>query len=284
MFDLDERIRDWRATMLASMGDQAETVDELEGHLREEIQRLKRAGRPPEEAFVAAVARLGDCGELAAEFRKVPTLGPLSWRPAQVLLAVCGLLTLVLAGYVVKEVWQGKVSLLLASHVFAVTVGYSVVFAVGALAVWSLVARVALGWNDVRSAALRATMRSWTIVGLALTTIGIVLGAVWARGHLGRFWGWDVKESAALAVLAWNVVVLALVSRRRADPRLAMLIGLAGNVVVTLCWFGPNLVHSGLHAYGGVSWTPLVGFVAIQGLLVLLALAPPGLLRRVKGC
>jgi hypothetical protein len=45
MFDLEERIRHWRQAQAHALGGRVEVLDELESHLREEMQRLVTAGR-----------------------------------------------------------------------------------------------------------------------------------------------------------------------------------------------------------------------------------------------
>ena len=47
-------------------------IDELESHLRDEVERLTRGGLPLDQAWPQAVARLGGPEQLAAEFAKVP--------------------------------------------------------------------------------------------------------------------------------------------------------------------------------------------------------------------
>lgn len=76
MFDDEAAIRGWRRTLLASGTLRAEDVDELEDHLRQEIERLSALARPgdaalsSEEVFVLATRRLGRTEALAEEFAK----------------------------------------------------------------------------------------------------------------------------------------------------------------------------------------------------------------------
>src|SRR5215831_16437262 len=82
MFDLEERIRHWRQAQAHALGGRAEVLDELESHLREEVQRLVAAGQTPGSAWETALAHLGDPRQLAAEFGKVSPPGALGWLPA----------------------------------------------------------------------------------------------------------------------------------------------------------------------------------------------------------
>src|SRR5687767_12879865 len=96
MFDLEQAIGEWRRSLAVTPGLSAEVLDELESHLREDVQRETTAGQPPEEAFRLAVVRLGSAGALATEFAKVTRPAPASWVPAWVVLGVGCLAALVL--------------------------------------------------------------------------------------------------------------------------------------------------------------------------------------------
>ena len=70
MFNLDEAIVRWRQEMISAGVTRAECLDELELHLREDVERSTRSGGSPELAFERAVQRLGERNVLAAEFQK----------------------------------------------------------------------------------------------------------------------------------------------------------------------------------------------------------------------
>ena len=69
MSDLEQAISRWRRQMLAS-GIEPPAVDELESHLRDEIEQRQRSGKGFPEAFEVAVQHLGDRTALGEEFRK----------------------------------------------------------------------------------------------------------------------------------------------------------------------------------------------------------------------
>jgi hypothetical protein len=71
MFDLQKSINDWRRQMLATGVKQPAPLDELELHLREEIERLMASGLDEPAAFTAAVKNLGPAQSLRDEFKKV---------------------------------------------------------------------------------------------------------------------------------------------------------------------------------------------------------------------
>jgi hypothetical protein len=71
MFNLDLRIAEWRRQMLAAGIRSSEALDELEAHLRAEVEQQKSSGRSDVEAFDIAVQRIGKAGALKNEFKKI---------------------------------------------------------------------------------------------------------------------------------------------------------------------------------------------------------------------
>ena len=69
MFELEKAIAEWRQRMLAA-GLESDVLDELESHLRDDIEDQIRLGSLAERAFAAAVERMGHAAPLKAEFRK----------------------------------------------------------------------------------------------------------------------------------------------------------------------------------------------------------------------
>ena len=226
MFDLEAQIRSWRQNVSASLGDRPDALDELDGHLRDDFDRLVRSGEPPDRAWSAAVERIGTPEQLGREFAKVDERRRPAWLPARV--ATAGLMAVAVAtGVVVASRLVGsRTELLLASHTLTVTVGYVATLVVGCLAAWSVLSRAAGGWDALRAAAFRSAATRLSAAGLALTLVGVALGAWWAGGHLGRYWGWDAKEVGGLCVLAWNGVIYWAV-RPRLSPLLSSLVGMS---------------------------------------------------------
>ena len=74
MFSLDQAISEWRRQM-ANEGIKTVTVlDELENHLREDIERQMQSGAEAQQAFEQAAQRLGNGHTLKPEFAKVGSL------------------------------------------------------------------------------------------------------------------------------------------------------------------------------------------------------------------
>lgn len=70
MRDLEEKIAQWRKQMIAGGVKSPAVLDELESHLREEIDRQMRTGADAERAFQVAAQKIGTAKALKTEFRK----------------------------------------------------------------------------------------------------------------------------------------------------------------------------------------------------------------------
>jgi hypothetical protein len=71
MFNLEQSIAKWRQQMLAAGIKSPMPLEELESHLREEIQRQLESGMDPQQAFEMSVSVVGQTGALRCEFKKV---------------------------------------------------------------------------------------------------------------------------------------------------------------------------------------------------------------------
>jgi hypothetical protein len=70
MFDLNHAVEKWREKMFAAGIRKSTSLDELESHLRDHIARLTREGIGIEEAFDAAIQKIGQIDVLKREFAK----------------------------------------------------------------------------------------------------------------------------------------------------------------------------------------------------------------------
>lgn len=74
MFDLEQSIVHWREQMRKEGIKSAALLDELESHLRDEIDFQMRSGSAIEQAFLQAIEHIGRSDAISAEFRKVSPL------------------------------------------------------------------------------------------------------------------------------------------------------------------------------------------------------------------
>ena len=70
-FNLDQAIAEWRGQMLAAGVKAPVPLDELESHLREDIEQQVRSGLSPQQSFETAVRRIGEAHALKTEFAKM---------------------------------------------------------------------------------------------------------------------------------------------------------------------------------------------------------------------
>ena len=70
MFDLELAIAEWRTQMSAAGLQTPALLDELENHLRDDVEEQMRSGTDAGEAFSTARQRLGSAVSLQAEFKK----------------------------------------------------------------------------------------------------------------------------------------------------------------------------------------------------------------------
>jgi hypothetical protein len=93
MFDLDGAIAGWRRQMSAAGLESSESLDELESHLRDDVEMRMRSGLTAEQAFTAAVREIGSAKSLKGEFEKNLAQDPFKheWRARLAKIFVFGL-------------------------------------------------------------------------------------------------------------------------------------------------------------------------------------------------
>lgn len=162
----------------------------------------------------------------------------------------------------------------LATHVVAITLGYSAMFLAGLLAMFYVIRGVFSRSLTCASAQSLARMTYGVICFATLFSfVGTVLGGIWADQSWGRFWGWDPKENGALLIVLWCAIILHARWGGYIRQRGLMVLALFGNVVTSFSWFGVNMLGVGLHSYGFMdkAFPWLMAFVVSQ--LALMALA-----------
>src|SRR5438552_2273220 len=112
MFDLESQIRRWRSDLAAAMGNLPEPLDELESHLRDDIDRRIQLGADAQSAFEAARAQLGQAKRLAQEFARTSDR---RWIPGWIAIGTVAAAVLLAAIWATARASSGKVGPLLAS-------------------------------------------------------------------------------------------------------------------------------------------------------------------------
>lgn len=163
----------------------------------------------------------------------------------------------------------------LATHVITIIMGYAGCMAAGVISHLYLIQRIMHPVDADRSRATARAVYGMLAFGLVFTTVGTVLGGIWADQSWGRFWGWDPKENGALLIVLWCSAVF---HARAAGmiKHIGFAVGsVIGTVLVMFAWMGVNLLGVGLHSYGFTSNGAkfLFSFVGFETLFVLATLS-----------
>jgi hypothetical protein len=89
MFNLEQAIADWRQQMLAAGIESPVPLEELENHLRAEIEQHLKSGLPGQRAFEISVPHLGPPELLKNEFKK--SEGPFMRSTTKISAGIAGL-------------------------------------------------------------------------------------------------------------------------------------------------------------------------------------------------
>ncbi|PYK69788.1 MAG: cytochrome C biogenesis protein, partial [Verrucomicrobia bacterium] len=165
----------------------------------------------------------------------------------------------------------------LATHVVAITTGYSAMFLAGMLAIIYIIRGVFTRSLKKETADSLARMTYGVVCFATLFSfVGTVLGGIWADQSWGRFWGWDPKENGAVLIVLWCAIILHARWGGFIRQRGLMIMAIFGNVVTSFSWFGVNMLGVGLHSYGFMqkAFPWLVGFIISQLALMCVASIP----------
>ena len=273
MFDLEPSITEWRRQMLAAGLKTGRRLDELESHLREEISALKSAGTSEAVAFEQAVARLGSPHSVYTEFNKIRD-GHI-W-PVKIGWALWLAATLLVAGWLLRGLLTGRLHLLLSAHILSITAGYGGAMLLGGFGILYVVWGRSGRLSPARRQSLNRAVHRFGPLAAGLVIAGLLLGMLWSRQNLGRYWDWDPKEIGGLCASAWLAALVVMQRYGRLRDRAVMLLGIGGSTVVNLAWFGGNLWdnHRRLRAYGSETGWLLAVLLGIHLVFLVMGMTP----------
>jgi hypothetical protein len=269
MFDLEQSIAEWRRQMLASGIKTPMPLDELESHLREDIRALVSAGNPADQAFQLAISRLGSPGPLRTEFNKLKNP---AWWPVRIgtWLFVLGMMGMALK--IANRLSAGSLGFLLALHIWSVTAGYVAAFMSGGFGVLYICSRLLQALPSERQRALNNAVLLFSKTSVLTVTIALGLGILWCKQNRGVFLTGDLKEIGAICVIIWFVILALTRQYRLISERATMLMSIAGNMIVSLAWFGAGMLG---HKFLGFWPLALAIFLGVHILFLVMGLAPP---------
>ena len=226
------------------------------------IVRMMILGRPPVSNLYESV--------LFVSLLTAAIGGALAWKEQKTIIAIFAAAMAALLLLVSQNLLGGQEQLpvvmavlntdfWLATHVICITAGYA------AAIIASLMAHYYL-WKNTGARSLKLT----ALIALLLTAVGTLLGGIWADQSWGRFWGWDPKENGAMLIVLWLIWLI----HGRLAGQFSERWYLAGmaflSAIVSLAWFGVNLLSVGLHSYGFTEGTAigLFAFIAFEAIII----------------
>ena len=77
-------------------------------------------------------------------------------------------------------------------------------------------------------------------IGWAFLSLGMVMGALWAKQAWGDYWTWDPKETWAAATWLGYLLYLHLRAARPKDRNAAFALIVFSFLLLQMCWYGIN--------------------------------------------
>lgn len=81
-------------------------------------------------------------------------------------------------------------------------------------------------------------------VGTAFITMGMLMGAIWAKAAWGHYWSWDPKETWAAATWIGYLIYIHYRLRKTSKNKTAMIILVFAFLLLQICWYGVNYLPS----------------------------------------
>lgn len=136
-------------------------------------------------------------------------------------------------------------------HVLMVVGSYGAFILAGLLGHYYLI-RTIMGSKDNPSAkSAIAILLQLIYLGVALLTVGTILGGVWAAQSWGRFWDWDPKESWAFISISVYLIIIHAHRFKKIDSFGLAVGSIVGLLSISFTWYGVNyILGTGLHSYG----------------------------------
>ena len=89
--------------------------------------------------------------------------------------------------------------------------------------------------------------------GYVFLTVGMLMGAVWAKEAWGHYWNWDPKETWALITWLSYLVYIHYRKKNNHNIKLAYIMIILSFFLLQFCWWGINYLPSAqgisIHTY-----------------------------------
>ncbi len=133
-------------------------------------------------------------------------------------------------------------------HVIIYMFSYAILGAVALIAIYYLFKEKKLTNIDK----LMEMTDNLVYVGTAFVTMGMLLGAIWAKEAWGHYWSWDPKETWAAATWISYLIYIHIRLKKDVSYRTAMIVIIISFVILQMCWWGLNYLPSAqrsVHVY-----------------------------------
>lgn len=135
-----------------------------------------------------------------------------------------------------------------APHVIVYMMAYALLGAAVVMAIYLLFIK-----KDMNTDKEMEITDNLTYVGLSFMTLGMLMGALWAKEAWGHYWSWDPKETWAAITWLFYLVYVHYREYRPRTIRPALWMLLIGFCLLQMCWWGINYLPSAqgmsIHTY-----------------------------------
>ena len=139
---------------------------------------------------------------------------------------------------------------LLSLHVTVIMMAYALLFFIMLNGITAVFVRFSKSGSPDYTGRLRDISMLLLYPAVALLTIGIFIGAVWANVSWGTYWSWDPKEVWALITLLVYLIPLhSAFFTEENRPMRFHLYAIFAFLSVLMTYFGVNFLLGGMHSY-----------------------------------
>lgn len=135
-----------------------------------------------------------------------------------------------------------------APHVIIYMFSYAILGAATLIAIYYLIKEKKID-NKVH---LMEMTDSLVYAGIACITLGMLMGAIWAKAAWGHYWSWDPKETWAAATWIGYLIYIHYRLKNEASNRTSMIMLIVAFILLQICWYGVNYLPSAqqsVHTY-----------------------------------
>ena len=132
-------------------------------------------------------------------------------------------------------------------HIIVYMLAYTLMAAAAIIALFKILKR------HSQFSILNSQLANVVYIGVALITIGMLFGALWAKEAWGHYWEWDPKET--WAAITWFAYLVYVHYRQipTHKPKLALWVLVISFALLQMCWWGikflPSAQGASVHVY-----------------------------------